>query len=125
MKLKKLITLFLLCTAINSFSQNKTYPDSFVLLGNIEESKRAFYTKSIEAADFEQFRAKTQTVSLKFKNGFLMELLPAKELVVKGIERHLDLTRYSDPTINPNYKLPLFEIQTSGWITAEIQHTTK
>lgn len=125
MKFKRLIPLLLLCLGGSCFAQSKTYPNSYVLLGNIEDSKKAFYTKSINAADFEPFRGKTQTVSIKFKNGFLMELIPAKELVVKGIESHLDLTRYSDPSGNPNYKLPLFEIQASGWITAEVQNTTK
>jgi len=105
--------------------QEKTIKNSFVIHAKLPPEKMKFYTKSIEAADFEQFRLKTQTVTLKFKNGFLLELFSAKEILVKNIEPKLNLNNYSDYAASNNYKYPLFEITNSGLITAEIQNSNK
>jgi hypothetical protein len=84
-----------------------------------------FYKQSIEAADLEQFRLKTVSLTLKFKNGFLLELLPAKSLVIKNIVPAIDLNNYTDHVTTPNYKYPVFEILNSGQLTAEIQTLSK
>lgn len=110
----------------NAQSTNqKTIKNSFVLHGNITAEKKAFYIKSIEAADMEQFRLKTQTVTLKFKNGFLLELLSAKDIIVKNIDSKLDINNYQEAAPSINYKYPVFEILESGWLTAEIQNDKK
>jgi hypothetical protein len=62
---------------------------------------------------------------LKFKNGFLLELLPAKELVIKNIASTIDINKYSDYSSQINHKNPVFEVLDSGWITAEIQNSSK
>ena len=87
--------------------------------------KKIFYSKSIENADLESYRLKTEKVILKFKNGFLLELLPAKELMIKNIVPGIDINNYSDHSTNLNYKTPVFQVLDSGWLTAEIQNTNK
>lgn len=119
-----LFILFLLSSFI-VFSQTKTFPKSFVLHGNISETKRTFYIESIEKADLEQFRLRTHAAILKFKNGFTLELMPAKDLLIKGIVPSLNINNYQDHKEDPNYKLPVFEILDSGWLTAEVQNNSK
>jgi hypothetical protein len=103
--------------------QNKTIPNSFIIHGDIGKDKLAFYTKSIEAADFEQFRLKSEPLILKFKNGFELELLSAKDLIVKNKEQKIDINRYVE--IKPTDKYPLFQVLDSGWIAAEAASLTK
>ena len=121
--------LFLIVFISGSFfaqnKQEKTIKNSFVIHAKLTPEKIKFYTKSIEVSDFEQFRLKTQTVTLKFKNGFLLELFSAKEILIKNIEPKLNLNNYSDFAASNNYKYPLFEITNSGLITAEIQNSNK
>jgi hypothetical protein len=102
-----------------------TFKNSFIIHGNVSDEKLAFYKESIQAADLEQFRLKTAPLILKFKNGFLLELLPAKTLFVKNIVPAIDLNNYSDHAATPNYKSPVFEILNSGALTAEIQAISK
>ena len=73
----------------------------------------------------EQFRLKTAKVVLKFKNGFLLELIPAKELVVKNTTSNININNYSDQAATPNYKYPVFQILDNGYLTAEIQNASK
>ena len=119
------ILLIILFNYNSVFSQNKTtIKNSFVIHGeNISPSDLAFYTKSIEAADFEQFRLQTERVILKFKNGFTLELISAKDLVIKNIKQDLDINNYTNYAATPNYKYPLFEILSSGWITAGVENS--
>lgn len=105
-------------------AQNTTIPGSFIIHGvNLQKADIDFYTKSIVAADFEQFRLKTETVILKFKNGFTLELISAKDVVVKNIKQNLDINTYTNYPATPNYKYPLFEILKSGWVTAGVEST--
>lgn len=106
-------------------SQTKTLPNSFIIHGEVSAGKKKFYTNSIEKADLEPYRLKTEKVVLKFKNGFLLELIPAKELVIRNIATGINLNNYSDRTDNLNYKNPIFQILDSGWLTAEIQNNSK
>jgi hypothetical protein len=105
--------------------QTKTLPNSFIIHGTMSAEKKLFYAKSIEASDMESLRLKTEKVVLKFKNGFLLELLPAKELVIKNIASTIDINKYSDYSSQINHKNPVFEVLDSGWITAEIQNSSK
>lgn len=111
------------------FAQNqangKTFKNSFVIHGNLSLEKIKFFTKSIEAVDLEQFRLKTTRLTLKFKNGFFLELIPAKDLFIKKIVPDIDVNNYSDHVATPNYKYPVFEILDSGSITAEVQNSSK
>lgn len=101
-----------------------TYKNSFIIHGtSLSQSDKDFYKKSIEAADFEQFRLQTQTVILKFKNGFTLELMPAKDLVVKNIVPVLDVNKYTNYPALAGYKYPLFEVLSTGWITAAVEPT--
>lgn len=119
-----ILFFFVFCLSYEkAFSQNKTtIKNSFVIHGeNISSSDLAFYTKSIEAADFEQFRLQTQSVLITFKNGFNLELISAKDLVVRNIKPDLDINFYTNYPAMPNYKYPLFEILPSGWIVAGVE----
>jgi len=118
------LSLFTIMLGLGSaFGQTKTtIKNSFVIHGtNLSQADLDFYTKSIEAADFEQYRLQTETVVLKFKNGFNLELMSAKDLVVKNIKADLDVTTYTNYAANPNYKYPLFDVLPSGWITAGVE----
>jgi hypothetical protein len=121
-----ILSLFIIFVNLESvFGQSKTtIKNSFVIHGtNLNKTDLDFYTKSIEAADFEQFRLQTQTVFVTFKNGFNLELIPAKDLVVKNIKADLDINFYTNYPATPNYKYPLFEVLPSGWITAAVEST--
>jgi hypothetical protein len=113
----------------NLFAQNqasgKTFKNSFIIHGHVSKEKLDFYTKSIETADLEQFRLKTVRLTLKFKNGFLLELIPAKDLFIKKLVPDIDANNYSDHVTTPNYKYPVFEILDSGLMTAEVQNNSK
>ncbi len=123
-----LTALFTILLGFGSiFGQSKTtIKNSFVIHGtNINQTDLAFFKKSIEAADFEQFRLQTQTVLVTFKNGFNLELISAKDLVVRNIKSDLDINAYTNYPPNSNYKYPLFEILPSGWVTAAVETITK
>ena len=118
-------TLFLsLFQSGTTTAQNTTIKNSFIIHGNdLKKDDVSFFTKSIEAADFEQFRLQTETVILKFKNGFTLELISAKELIVRNIKQNLEINKYTNYSATPNYKYPLFEILPSGWVTAGVEPT--
>jgi hypothetical protein len=100
----------------------KTIPGSFIIHGDISREEITFYTKSIEAADFEQYRLKDAAVELEFKNGFKLELLSAKDLVLKNKIQNVNPNSYTNVAPLPPYKYPVFEILKTGWITAEVQN---
>lgn len=121
------IFLFTMLLGFGSmFGQSKTtIKNSFVIHGtNLSQADLDFYTKSIESADFEQFRLQTQSVLVVFKNGFNLELISAKDLVVKNIKADLDVNFYTNYPASPNYKYPIFEILPSGWIIGAAAETT-
>jgi hypothetical protein len=107
--------------AANSNPENKTLPNSFAIHGKLSSELLIFYTKSIENSNFEQFRLKSIPVILKFKNGFLLELLSAKELLVRNKEEQININKYAD-NIALGYKYPMFEILESGWIIAGVEN---
>lgn len=124
--------LFILFSASVLFAQNdkisnsqpKTIPGSFNVQGNLSEDDLSFYTKSIEAADFEQYRLKDAAVELKFKNGFVLELLSAKDVTIKNKNQTINPNTYPERISMPaNFNYPLFEITKTGWVTAEVQST--
>ena len=94
----------------------KTIPGSFKIINNTHPENEAFYIASIEKADMEQYRLKDENVSLTFTNGFVLELLSAKAVFIK--QAQIDPTSYK--TSNPNnYDLPVFTIQTDGWLITQ------
>ena len=128
--MKHLLLIFLLIFSIKAnlvFAQTlNTIPNSFTIRGeNLKSSDVDFYRKSILAADMEQFRLQTETVILKFKNGFTLELLSAKELVVKNIRSDVDISKYTNYPSQHDYKYPLFEILDSGWLVGVVDVITK
>ncbi|MBI2723276.1 MAG: hypothetical protein HYX39_13965 [Bacteroidetes bacterium] len=121
-----ILSFFIICfSTLTSLGQsNSTIKNSFIIhAASLSKSDEAFYTKSIEAADFEQFRLKDQPLILKFKNGFTLELLSAKDLLVKNIAPSIDINKYSNYPALPNHRYPLFEILNTGWVTAAVDPT--
>jgi hypothetical protein len=113
--------IFLLVHAA-MIGQGKTIPNSFSILNNKTPERKDFYTKSIEAADMEQFRLRDERVKLIFDNGFVLELLSAKELFIKGVQ------------INPNTytlfypkdaELPVFTVLPDGHLTGRVNSSSK
>lgn len=105
-----------------SFSQiqRKTIPNSFSIHQSLESDQLNFYIKSIEAADFEQYRLRDATVELNFKNGFKLELISAKELTIRNKMQNVNPNAYAEKSSVPaDYVYPVFEITNSGWILAE------
>lgn len=130
MKNKLLLLLFSFLVLFNmeeiSAQSKTTIKNSFVIHGeDLKSAELTAFTKSIENADFEQFRLQTETVILKFKNGFTLELISAKDIVVRNIKADLDVNSYTNYPASPNYKYPLFEILPSGWVIAAAENTTK
>ncbi|HXB42397.1 MAG TPA: hypothetical protein VNZ49_17795 [Bacteroidia bacterium] len=110
------IMIVLVFTQVNLSAQTKTLANSFVILNNKLPEKTAFYTKSIEAADMEQYRLRDKRVHLEFENGFEVELYSAKELFVKG--EILNINNY--PVTHGTGKLPVFGILPNGHLTAKV-----
>ena len=110
----KFLTLFLLLGFV-AYAQ-KTIPGSFKIINNSHPEKEAFYIASIEKADMEQYRLKDEPVTLNFTNGFVLELLSAKEVFIN--HGKIDPTSYKISKSN-NYNSPVFTIQTDGWLTTE------
>ena len=101
----------------------KTIPGSFIIHGELNNDELAFYTKSIEAANFEPYRLKDAAVELEFKNGFKLELLSARDLTIKNKNQSVNPNTYTARIDQPPYKYPVFEVLKSGWITGEAKPT--
>lgn len=114
---KILITLLFVCFGAALSAQNGTLPNSYVLLNNKWPEKAAFFQKSINAADMEQYRLRDQRVRLEFENGFEIELYSAKELFVNGATQ-ININNY--PQTHGNGVLPIFNILPSGHLTAKV-----
>lgn len=113
----------LLLSNFFTFSQvgSKTIPNSYIIHESSDAQKLAFYTKSIEAADFEQYRLRDANVELIFKNGFKLELISAKDLTIKNKMQNVNPNLYQVKSDVPaNYIYPVFEITDSGWVTAQM-----
>ncbi len=114
--MKKIIfPLLFLFALIQANAQSKTIPGSFVIKDLNDNSQLSFYTTSIEAANFEQYRLKEQKVILEFSNGFKVELLSAKDCFVKGNEINMNDYLFEYPK---RFLLPTFFINESSHITA-------
>lgn len=109
--------------ASNNFAQqNQTLPGSFSVIGETSEVKKTFYIQSIENADMEKFRLRNEDVALHFNNGFECIMLSAKSLIIKGINVNPNLYKEK---FDPMYTLPVFTIQSSGQIVAEVSKFEK
>ena len=117
---KSIATAFLIFLINNAFSQ--TFPNSFSVLNNKIPDKEAFYKKSIEAADMEQFRARDIRVKLIFDTGFEIELLSAKELYLKGVNLNPNTYIISYPD---GYTTPVFTVLPDGRLTAKVSNDSK
>lgn len=106
----------------NAFSQAKTIPNSFEIIENTLVTQETFYKKSIENANFENYRLKNDRVKIMFENGFVLELLSAKELFIKNLAKNID--NYAE-TFPVRYELPLFFIQPNGQIVGRVTPINK
>lgn len=107
---------FALCLSLALSAQTKTIPNSFIILNNSDVEKAAFYTKSIEAANMEQYRLRDKRVRLVFENGFETELYSAKELFVNG--HSLNINNY--PLSHGQGALPVFTVLPNGHLAASV-----
>lgn len=105
----------------NIKAQTSTLPNSYVLLNNQWPEKTEFFTKSINAADMEQYRLRDKRARLEFENGFEMELYSAKELFVNGAK--LNINNY--PVTHGNNQTPVFNILPSGHLAAKVFSESK
>ncbi len=112
---KTIFVAVIIITSLVVRAQNKTFQGSFVIIGLEDAGKLSFYTKAIEAANFEQYRLSEQKVTLEFSNGFKVELLSAKDCFVKGYEINMNdyLSEYPK-----RFLLPTFFITETRHITA-------
>lgn len=123
-----LMIMFSLLAGTESQAQetSKTLPGSFIIHGNYDSAKMDFFRKSIEKANFEQYRLKDANVVLTFKNGFTLELLSAKECAMKGISKSFNPNMYAERNSFPSdFFYPIFEIVSNGWVLAEVQSKSK
>jgi hypothetical protein len=122
--MNKKLTIFvmLMVSAITIFSQSKTIPNSYSLISNKHPEKEAFYKKSIEAADMEQYRLRNKRVMLSFDNGFELELQSAKELFLKNSQ--INMNNY-EVALSPGSESPVFNILDSGHLTARVLTQSK
>ena len=110
-----LIFIFFILIPDIGFAQNKTISGSFEIKNLKDENQKIFYTKSILAADMENYRLKDKRVVLQFNNGFELEMLSAKEVFMK--DNSFDPSSY--PVDFPGrYLLPTFNILPGGQLEA-------
>ena len=122
MNKKLTILVILIFSAIATFAQNKTIPNSYIILNNKSPEKEAFYKKSIEAADMEQYRLRSQRSRLTFENGFEIELLSAKELFLKN--QTVNINNY-EVALPKGAAFPIFNVLDSGYLTAKVETHSK
>lgn len=115
------IFLFFVFTG-NVFSQAKTLPNSFLLQGDFDKAKTAFYENSILAASMETYRLKESDVVLKFKEGFECVIFSAKKCFLQGA--NVNVNDYKTE-FSTDYYLPIFSIDPSGHILAEVKRSLK
>ncbi len=121
--MKKIIfPLLFLFAFIQANAQNKTIPGSFIIKELKDNSQLSFFTKSIEAANFEQYRLKEKSVMLEFSNGFKVELLSAKDCFVKGNQITINDYQTEYPI---KFSLPTFFITETSHITAVYNNPRK
>jgi hypothetical protein len=99
-------------------SQNKTIAGSFEFKKLSDENQREFYSKAIMGADMESYRSRDKRVTLKFDNGFELELFSAKEMVVKGIQ--VNPNSYEE-THDKKIEYPVFVINSKGFLLAQVR----
>lgn len=104
------------------FSQAKTLPNSFILQGDFDKSKTEFFKNSILAASMETYRLKESDVVLKFKEGFECVIFSAKKCFLQGA--NINVNDYKTE-FNADYYLPIFSIDPSGHILAEVKRSLK
>lgn len=113
---KNILAGLFLCLQAFAFAQNKTIPNSFIILNNSNAGQAGFYTQSIEAASMEQYRLRDKRTRLTFENGFEIELYSAKELFVNG--NPININNY--PLDHGQGQLPVFAVLPSGHLTAKV-----
>ena len=115
MKKVWMILIFVLA-GVFSFSQNKENEKFNILtFGNVKDI--AFYIKSINASNLENWRLQDKRSVLKFDTGFEMELLSANELKKKGF--NVDPSQYKTE-FPSTYKYPLFNVFPNGIVGAAL-----
>jgi hypothetical protein len=118
--MKKSFALVFFLFTFCCFSQKTTtLTESFEIINNSAPDQSEFYTQSILNSNLEPYRLKDKRVTLKFKNGFSLVLLSAKELFVKGLNINMNSYKELHDTSVP---LPIFSVTPNGWIGAEIQN---
>lgn len=89
-------------------------------ISQISPDDLTFYTKSIEAVDFEKYRSKTKEVVLEFTNGFKLVLNSADKASLQGLQ--INSAQYSDE-LSSDYIYPLFKVDSSGIVVT--MHKTR
>lgn len=116
MKKYPLLFLIFVCFFTNgAIGQVKTLPNSYEITHNILISQEDFYKQSIEKANLENYRLKSQRVSLAFENGFVVELMSAEELFLTN--KSIDVNFYQSNFPN-KFVLPTFKVLPTGELVA-------
>lgn len=113
--------LFFFCSIV-LLSQQKTIPNSFLIKNNKSKLSETFITDAVLSANLETYRLKTERLEIKFKNGFKLLLLSAKELKESGV--NLNTAIYNEK-LPKGYTFPLFTVLDSGFLTAEVFTNSK
>lgn len=116
MKKYPLLFLFFVSFYTNGvYSQINTQPNSYEITHNTLISQEDFYKQSIEKANLENYRLKSQRVSISFENGFIVELISAEELYLKNNSINLNSYQSNFPS---KFVLPTFKILSTGELVA-------
>lgn len=102
--------------SITAFSQ-KTIPNSFAINDNKSTYTETFITNSINASNLETYRLRDKRNTIVFDNGFSVELLSAKELVIKGLITEPSAYKEAFPA---NVHKRIFNLLSTGMITIGI-----
>lgn len=119
--MRKIIFGGLLIFLINSvFSQTLT--NSFKIVNNQHPEQESFYVASIEKANMESYRLQNKDVTVHFENGFDCVFMSAKTLFLKG--KQINPITYQEIFLE-NFKIPVFNIISSGRLVAIFPINTK
>lgn len=112
--IKFTITVILIFTGFFACSQTFQIKDQ----SNLSNDEITVYKKAIESANLENYRNKSTNQTIEFDNGLKVELISAKELIIKGY--NLNINQYQD-TRNPEFVFPKFHLHESGYLIALYQ----
>lgn len=99
--------ILLLFLVVNSYSQTEVKKNGYSIVGLTDASKLDYYVGIVNKIDFEQYRLRSEQVTIKFRNGFSVELASAESLALtnSSVMPTNYVIKHSDGFLLPEFKI--------------------